>query len=252
MAGFASIKFDLKKVDAALRRAIAKGLSTNSVKNTVTKLAAAEIEKVVDANQDLFRPDRGADGGNSLVGLLGIGKGGSPQTEKYAGSQAAWTLLKPGIREFAGAAKLTSTFRRGSASFGNLTYTIDIERFFGHFKSKYASTKTGDATFDIRWMESLIDGIPTTQLRDYPSSGGEFVFVNSGPNFNKKFSRTGLGVMVSAGKLKIPAQQFTFNGRGRANTFGVLIDEVQKKLSSSNFKNKVKNSIAKSINSGGR
>lgn len=249
---FARMSFDLKNIEKTLRRAITKGLSTIKLKTEVTKLAAAEIEKVVDGNQELFRPDRGPDGGNDLVGLLGIGKGGSPLVEKYAGRNAAWTLLNPGIQQFVGAAKLSSTFRRAGDIFGKLTYTIDIDKFFNNFKSTYLSRKRGDANFVISWMKSLIDGIPTEPLRINTSGETEFFFVNSGPNFNPEFSRTGLGLMVPAGRIKIPSQQFTFNGRGRSNTFGVLLDKIEKRLSSASFKSKVEKRIADSINLGGR
>jgi len=250
---FINIKFDTRKIEKALRSAIEKGLASDILKAQVTTLTVIEIEKVVEDNQDLFRPDRGSDGGNDLVGLLGIGQGGSPLVEKYAGRNAAWTLLNPGVNQFAGAAKLTASFRRArSGSFANLTYTIDIDRFFNNFKSTYLSRKRGDADFTISWMQGLIDGIPTEQLRVNQAGDTDFVFVNSGPNFNPEFSRTGLGLMVPSSRLRIPTSQFTFNGRGRNNTFGVLLEKLQDKLSSNRFKSKIEKIVADRINSGGR
>ena len=250
---FININFDTRKVEATLRKAIEKGLSTNKIKNEVTKLTVAEIEKVVEKNQDLFRPDRGSDGGDELVGLLGIGQGGAPLVEKYAGRNAAWTLLNPGVREFVGAAKLTASFSRArTGKFASLTYTIDVDRFFNNFKSTYLSRKRGDSDFEISWMQSLIDGIPTEQLRVNQAGATDFTFVNSGPNFNPEFSRTGLGHMVPAGRIGVPARQFTFQGRGRGSTFGVLQDKISASLSSNSFRNKIEKRIADSINSGGR
>lgn len=250
---FANMSFDLRKIEATLRKAIEKGLSTSKIKTEVTKLAVVEIEKVVENNQDLFRPDRGPDGGDDLVGFLGIGQGGSPLTEKYAGRNAAWALLNPGVNQFAGAAKLISSFSRArQGKFAGLTYVIDLGRFFNHFRSTYLSRKSGDSDIEISWMQSLIDGVPTESLRLSPTGDTQFSFVNSGPNFNANFSRTGLGIMVPAGRIKIPVRQFTFNGRGRNNTFGVLLDKLRKSLASTSFKNKVEKAIADSINSGGR
>jgi len=247
------MSFDLRKIEATLRKAIEKGLSTSKIKTEVTKLAVVEIEKVVEANQDLFRPDRGPGGGDDLIGFLGIGQGGSPLTEKYAGRNAAWALLNPGINQFVGAARLSASFSRArQGKFASLTYTIDTDRFFNHFRSTYLSRKSGDSDIEISWMQGLIDGVPTEQLRDYPGLGGEFIFVDSGPNFNRKFSRTGLGTMVREEKLRIPARQFIFGGRGRQETFGVLLEKLNKSLASARFKNKVEKVIAKSINSGGR
>jgi hypothetical protein len=240
------VKFDLNKVDSVLRNAITKGLSTQFLKNEVIKLTRIEIEKVVNRNQNLFRPDKGDDGGNELVGLLGIGANGSPLTNKYSGKGGAWSLLIPGGK----VAKLTSSFRKSAVSFANINYTIDIDKFFNDFRSTYISHKRGDSDFIISWMQNLIDGIPTEKIRDYPADES-FVFVDSGKNFNPKLSRTGLGHMVPASRIKIPSRQFTFEGRGRKNTFGLLLDKMQQSLSSNSFKSSVEKTIAKSINSGG-
>ncbi len=75
MVALTNIKFDLDNLDRVLRNAIEKGLTTRQVKSTVNKLAVDEIEKVVEKNQNLFRPDAGPGGGNELVGQLGIGQG---------------------------------------------------------------------------------------------------------------------------------------------------------------------------------
>ncbi len=99
-------------------------------------------------------------------------------------------------------------------------------------------------------MQNLIDGIPIAQLRDFPEGVTGHAFVDSGPNFNRLFSRTGLGHMVALERLQIPSQQFTFKGRGRANTFGRLLSDIEKRFASSQFRKKIEKSIADSINSG--
>lgn len=235
---------NLDKAEKVLREAILRGLSTRALKDSVEKLAAAEIEKVVTRNQDLFRPDKGSDGGDDLVGFLGIGQGGEPSTSKYAGNNAAWTLLRPGTD----AAKITSSFRKATAgNFGNISYTINLDRFFNNFRSTYLSRKRGDSDLVISWMQGLIDGVATEQTRESADAGARFAFVTNGPAFNPSSSRTGLGHMINIDKIKIPVQQFSFNGRGRANTFGVLIDKIRKSVASNAFKNKISKSIKDSI-----
>jgi len=243
---------DLDKAEKVLRDAILAGLSTRTLKVNVEKLAQKQIENVVDRNQDLFRPDRGPDGGDDLVGFLGIGQttsgsqAGRPSEEKYSGNDAAWRLLRP-VRGDA-IASLKSSFRKARpGNFGRITYSINVEKFFNNFRSTYISRKRGDSDFEISWMQNLIDGVPTEQIREYPDGETEFAFVTGGPNFNPKSSRTGLGHMVAVGKLKIPAQQFAFRGRGRANTFGKLLSEIQRSLGSAAFKNKISESIKNSI-----
>jgi hypothetical protein len=224
-----------------LRTAISNGLSTNELKSRVEKLVKSEIEDVVEKNQDLFRPDRGPDGGDDLVALLGIGEGGRPLVEKYAGKNAAWSLLKPGTA----ASKLTSNFVKSKRSkFGVINYEINTENFYKNFRSTYISRKGGDSDFEISWMQYLIEGIPTEQIREYPDDVTGYVMVRDGENFNPNFSRTGLGHMVPANKIKIPAKQFVFNGRTEQGTFGILFDKIDKKLSSSSFKNKIEKAIA--------
>jgi len=244
----ASLKFNLDEVEKVLRDAIAKGLSTRQLKNEVQKAAVVEIEKAVDKNQNLFRPDAGPGGGDELVGKLGIGQGGRPLDDKYAGPDGAWALLKPGTTS----AKLTSSFRRRrTGRFGILNYEIDLAAFFGDFRSTYISRKRGDDDLRISWMQNLIDGIPIAQLRDFAPNTTGHAFIDSGPNFNRALSRTGLGHMVALERLKIPAQQFTFKGRGRANTFGKLISDINRRFASSRFRKKIEKRIAESINSGG-
>jgi len=247
-----SASINLDRAEKILRDAILAGLSSRKLKASVENLALSQIEKTVNNNQDLFRPDRGPEGGDDLVGFLGIGQSstgsqaGRPSTQKYAGEDAAWTLLRP--IKGKGIAALSSSFRKARAgNFGRITYTINLDSFFNNFRSTYISRKRGDSDFQISWMQNLIDGVPTEQTREYPDGETEFAFVTGGPDFNPNFSRTGLGHMVPVGKLKIPAQQFTFRGRGRANTFGKLLAEIGKSLRSAAFKNKIAKSIRNSI-----
>lgn len=230
----------------SLEKALKKGLSRRQLKTQVTNAAKVEIDNVVQKTQDRFRPDRGPGGGDELVGQLGIGKGGKPQTEKYRGGEAAFKLLEPTTA----IAPFSSSFVASRKKFGVISYEINIDKFYDHFKSKYASNKAGDAVLDIKWMEHLIEGIPTEERRDNPI-GATFAFVDSGPAFNPGFSRTGLGHMVNIQKIKIPARQFTFDGRGRPATFGFLFKQIEKGLSSPRFKSDVRKRIAKVLNSGG-
>ena len=230
----------------SLEKALRKGLSKGQLKTQVTNAAKVEIDNVVQKAQNRFRPDKGPGGGDELVGQLGIGKGGSPQTEKYRGGEAAFKLLEPTTA----IAPFSSSFVAARKKFGIINYDINIDLFYGHFKSNYASDKTGDATHDIPWVKHLIEGIPTEALRDNPI-GSTFAFVDSGPAFNPNFSRTGLGHMVNIQKLRIPARQFEFGGRGRPATFGFLFEQIEKGLSSPRFKSDIEKRIARIINSGG-
>lgn len=235
---------DNDKLFEQIRKALTGKLSTRQVKTLVEREAAKEIEKAVDETQDLFRPDRGPGGGDDLIALLGIGEGGRVLTEKFAGRDAAFNLLKPGTA----ATNFSSVFRRRSRGrFGLVNYEINLERFYNNFRSTYISRKRGDSDFEISWMDHLINGIPTTQLREYPEGENEFVLVTGGQNFNENFSRTGLGHMVPAGRLRIPARQFVFNGRGEAATFDVLFAAVTRRLSSSRFRTKIEKAIARII-----
>ncbi len=247
MATF-SASVNLDDAEKILRNAIAKGLAAKNLKTQVTLLAKKEIERIVDKNQALFRPDVGPGGGPELVGQLGIGQGGTPSEGKYRGKDGAWSLLKPGQA----AASLKSSFvQRRRGKFAILNYEINLAEFFENFRSTYISRKRGDDPLKISWMQNMIDGIPIAQLRDFPPGVTGYAFVDSGPNFNPLFSRTGLGHMVALERLKIPAQQFTFKGRGRAATFGKLVSDIEKALISNRFKTKLETSIAKSINAGG-
>ncbi len=227
-----------------LLSAIEKGISSRKIKVEAEKAAIIQIEKAVKANQDLFRPDRGSDGGDDLIGLLGIGQGGKPLTDKI---RNAWKFLEP-IR----GKNLSSTFRkRVKGKFGIINYEIDLDRFYNAFDSTYISRARKQQDIPISWMSNLIQGIPTEQVREYPAEAKPFVFVSSGENFSPKRSRTGLGHMVSSSKIKIPATQFSFNGRGRANTFGKLFIAIEKRLKSSAFRKDLESRIANIINSGG-
>ncbi len=243
-----SIKIDttkgIKGFAKVLLGVIEQGISSRKIKVEAEKAAIIQIEKAVKANQDLFRPDRGPDGGDNLVGLLGIGQGGKPLTDKI---KNAWKFLEP-IR----GTNLSSTFRKNiKGKFGVINYEIDLDKFYNAFNSTYISRSGKESDLLISWMSQLVDGIPTTQVREYPPGENQFVFVSSGANFNPKFSRTGLGHMVPAGRIKIPATQFSFNGRGRAETFGKLFIAIEKRLKSSSFRKDLESRIANIINSGG-
>ena len=244
MVDFARLNFNLDGVEKAINNAVSKGLATKQIKSDVEKIAIAEIERAVDINQNLFRPDAGPGGGDNLVGELGIGQDGRPLKEKYAGKDAAWSLLKPGTAS----AKLSSSFRRVRAGkFGILNYEVDLTAFFNNFRSVYI----GSRNEKIQWMQNLIDGVPIAQLVEFPPGVTGYAYVDGGPDFNPESSRTGFGHMVALERLKIPSQQFTFRGRGRANTFGKLLKDINKRFASNKFKQAIEKRIAKSINSGG-
>ena len=213
-------------------------------------ITSQEIEKVVVKNKDLFRPDAGPGGGDELVGQLGIGVKtsefeGRPLTERYDGNpNAAWSQLKPGTDS----AKIRTFFRAARrGKFAEVAYEINLDQFFNNFRAVYI----GSSNLKVSWMQNLIDGVPIAQEVDYPTGVTGYAFVNSGPDFNSSLSRTGFGHMVALERLKIPAQQFSFAGRGRFGTFGKLLSDVERKLKSADFKKKLEARIAKSINSGG-
>jgi len=250
MGEIAGVRFNLDKVEKALAKAIAKGLTTRQIKADIKAITSQEIEKVVIKNKDLFRPDAGPGGGDELVGKLGIGVKtsefeGRPLEERYDGNDnAAWSQLKPGTD----AAKVRTFFRRArQGKFAEVAYEINLDQFFNNFRAVYI----GSSNLRVSWMQNLIDGVPIAQEVEFPPGVTGFAFVDSGPNFNSSLSRTGFGHMVALERLKIPAQQFTFAGRGRGRTFGKLLGDVEIRLKSSQFKNKIAARIAKSINSGG-
>jgi hypothetical protein len=249
MVEAASVRLNLNSAEETLRKAIEKGLATSQIKKDIKAIASNEITAVVINNQALFRPDIGPGGGNELVGQLGIGEQqpgqeGRALTERYAGSDAAWTLLKPG----SAAAKVKTFFRRARAGkFAEVLYEIDLDRFFNNFRSVYI----GSSNLRVSWMQNLIDGVPTAQEVEFPEGITGYAFVDSGPDFSATRSRTGFGHMVGLERLKIPAQQFVFNGRGRGDTFGKLLTDIERRLRTNSFKNKLEVRIAKSINSGG-
>jgi len=251
MTEIANVKINLNKLEKVLRDSIARGLASSVVKAEVEKATVVEIEKAVEANQNLFRPDVGPGGGDELVGQLGIGQDGRPLKERYAGSDAAWRLLNPirGNAARGGVSTLSSRFdQKRVGKFGVLNYTINLDSFFTNFRSVYL----GSSSQKISWMQNLIDGIPIAQLVEFPPGVTGHAFVNSGPDFNPDSSRTGLGHMVALERLKIPSQQFTFAGRGRASTFGKLLSDIERRLSSSRYRKDIEKRIAASINRGAR
>lgn len=224
----------------SFEEAILRKLKSSQIKKAIERNAFVQIEKAVYEHQNLFRPDKCPGGGEELIALLGIGEGGHPDYDKITN---AWKFLVPVLGK---GGNVKVTFSGKKYHLMTIEYKIDIVRFYLRDKSTYVSKKSGEPDFNISWMNYLIEGIPTIKFRDYPPEDKPFVMVGPGdPNFRKAASRTGLGVMVPSHKVQIPAHQFVFNGLGRHRTFDVLINAIEKRISSPRFKAYIKKEIAK-------
>ena len=232
-----NINLGFGEFNKKLRAAIDKGLANKELKRLVEIETIKAIESVVTKNQDLFRPDRGGDGGNDLIGFLGIGEGGRADEDKV---QTAWHFLLPKLR--GDNKNLKSEFVRKSNKFGNIEYKVDFSKFYAHPKSTYISEKEGEPSIVIEWMRNLMEGVPTTQVRDRPDGVESYAFLPS-----SRAGRAGFGRMVPVGGIRIPPRQFTFTGRGASQVIGELTSDLIEKLNSPSFRGQITKAMNKAF-----
>ena len=230
------IDVDFGDFQKKLRKSIDDGLANLELKATIESEAAKAIESVITENQDTFRPDRGPDGGDDLIGFLGIGDNNQPDNDKI---QKAWEFLLP--RKRGDSRNFTSVFQQRKKRFGVIKYTIDVQKFYASPKANYISEGDQGDNLTIRWMENLIEGVPTAKVRDYPAEE-EYVFLPS-----SRSGRSGRGRMVPVDSIRIPPRQFKFDGRGSSIVYDRLLDKITKRLEGSAFKGQMTKAIKKAF-----
>lgn len=214
---------DLEDIERIITEKLLSRSKIEAFRRQVKPIIEDAINDVVISSKDLFNP-RSA-GGDELVGQLGIGVGGTPANNKI---DNAFRLLKVG--EDSPATKLKTSFQpRNFRRFGTISYEIDKPTFFSQRITTYRSQRAREPSLEIPWMQNFIEGI---EVKDHE-------FVSQGDEeFRDSLSRTGLGHMV-----EVPGQQFVFPGVGERATFGKLVDNINRKLISSQFKSRLKTAI---------
>ncbi len=209
-----------KDFDDAVLQAVAKKFSQK--RSEIDKAVQEQIGVAIEENRDLFKPDRGPNGSDDVVGQLGIGFGGRPDSDKI---DNAYKLLKPG----SSSAKLSLSFQRRNATFGIAKYTLNVEKFYAADLTNYLPSKSafGAVNFNgpVPWMKHFIEGLEV-QGYDYIDSGDSL--------FRSERSRTGIGLMI-----KIPTHTFTFRGVGADSTFSILFEKIARKLQTRPFLKKI-------------
>lgn len=217
---------NIKDFDEAVLKAVSDKFSRK--RSQINTIVEEQIGAAVEQEKNLFRPDRGPNGGSDVVGQLGIGFGGRPDNDKI---NNAYKLLKPGTSS----AKVSLSFQRRQANFGRVNYSIKIENFYNSDLTTYLPSlgrvSNGNIDFNrpVPWMRHFIEGLEV-QGYDYIDEGDKL--------FNKNRSRTGEGLMI-----KIPTHTFVFRGAGYAATFDLLIAAIVKKLTTKPFIKKIENAL---------
>lgn len=213
---------NIRDFNEAILKEVSKRFSAK--RSQIDTAIREQIGAAVDEMKNFFRPNRGPNGNEDVVGQLGIGFGGRADTDKI---DNAYKLLKPGTSS----AKLSLSFQRNARNFGKASFSIDISKFYNSDLTTYLPSRGQRAVVDfngpVPWMQHFIEGLEV--------QGYEYID-ESDPQFSSRRSRTGIGMMI-----KVPAGNFVFRGVGRENTFEPLFKRIEKKLSSKAFAKKIEN-----------
>ena len=214
-------------LDAAVQDELSNRWSQR--RQDIRRVVAEEVENTINTNRDRFQPQRATLGGPETVGILGVGKDGTPDFDKL---RNAYKLLIP--TQGSTISKLGIAFQRRASRFGRVTFNINLDRFYNADITNYVAPSDGQF-IQVPWMQNFIMGV----------AAPEHAFIDeSDPEYRPASSRTGLGHMVRIsdnGPIAIPRQQLSYPGVGEEATFGVLLRRIQKRLESRKFIGKVEN-----------
>jgi len=244
-SGFRISDNSLKKFSKAVAKALEDKINSPKTRAALSRelrpFMSEQIEKAIAGESlsgntvvsNAFRPDKQ---GIDIVGALGIGVGGNTSVEKYT---KGWQDLLPGKGrdlEGAPAAKIAMSFAKGT--FGKVTYTLDIDKFYDSKNNTYVAQTNGKR---IQWMRQFIEGL---EVLDY---GYIEVDDNISDSLKEKIlkdSRTGLGIMVKIGVNDISP----FILSPQPNPFPKIADAIKRRLSSQNFRKDFKEILKRAIN----
>lgn len=219
----------IEKLDKLISETVFSREKVNRLRSEVLSVVQKRIDGAISKSRHAFNPEN-----EDLVGELGVGIGGRPATEKL---RNAWRLLQVGD----GLAKLGANFQpKNLRRFGVIRYSLDKDKFYNHRLTTYRAQRSrGDAAdTDVKWMENYILGIATPG----------FAYVELGEQGSRKGrSRTGLGHMLNLANVQdmtIPRRQFVYPGKGEPATFGVVLSNINKAVSSDRFNRQLRSIIA--------
>lgn len=176
-------------------------------------------------------------GGDELVGRLGVADPRQPGTPDYEKLNNAWRELLP---DKDSAAKVSiSIDRRNPEKLINIKYSIDKDLFYDAKVCKFVYYKEGERVV-INWMRDYIEGV---SIEGYgfsgPASKSFRRLVQTGTI--NRVSRTGLGFLI-----KIPVGSFRIQPLGQ-DPFALTTQTIKNKLTGNEFKESIRKAIASAI-----
>jgi hypothetical protein len=240
----ANVDIDSKLAEK-IKKKITSAAVTRALSNKIRPLVEEQISEAIGGKNDagntniakLLKPH--IQGGDELVGRLGVSDPRDPGTPDYEKLNNAWRELVPGKDR---AAKFTvSIDRQNIDKLITIKYTIDKDAFYDAKVCKFVYYKEGERV-TINWMRDYIEGASVEGYGFSSPSSKSFQRVARSGNLSR-VSRTGLGFLI-----KIPNGSFRIQPLG-TNPFDAATGSVAKKLRSKEFKENVIKALKSALRS---
>lgn len=240
MAKFKTRLFNIKieevgNIEEKIRKKFV-GKALNNFKNDILPTIERAINRAITDAKEHFQPH--VQGGDELVGKLGVGKDGEPLTQKL---ENAWKVMLLGKEEEGSTrvSSLTLSLSKGP-TFARLSFSIDRDKFYKAKPTNYLSFQS-EVFQEIPWMKHFLRGMPVIDDYRYVGEGER--------GFKDERSRTGLGHMS---KTRVPSRQFSLRGYGEQKAFGAIESAIKERLTNSSFRTSLKGSIKKALGRKGK